>query len=54
MIEKLSDDQIEFRLTMIEGRIRDEKDPKNLPTLNKIFQKLLDEQVKRDLEKQKK
>ncbi len=48
---KLTDSQIEERLTMVEGLIAIERDEKNRRALVVVFQKLLDEQVRRDLEK---
>lgn len=50
MIQNLTDEQLEARMDLIEAKIHAEKDPKNLPTLNRIFQGLMDEQVRRDLE----
>jgi hypothetical protein len=47
---KLTDQQIECRLNMLEKRIA-QADPKDLPYLNRIFQALFDEQVRRDLDK---
>lgn len=42
---------LEQRLNMVERMILEEQDPKNWPYLNHTFQKLLDEQVRRDLKK---
>jgi hypothetical protein len=47
----LTDAQIESRLDMLESMIR-RADRKDLPYLNATFQRLLDEQVRRDLEKE--
>ena len=49
---KLTDQQIESRLAMIEKMIA-RADPKDLPSLNATFQKLIEEQVRRDLLNQK-
>lgn len=49
MITKLTNEQIESRLNMLEALIA-KADAKDLPALNATFQKLLDEQVRRDLE----
>jgi hypothetical protein len=49
VVEDLSDEQIEARLGMLEARIA-RADVKDLPYLNDTYQKLLDEQVRRDLE----
>ncbi len=49
---KLSDTQLEQRLAMVERLIVSERDEKNRPALNALFQKLLDEQVRRDLERE--
>lgn len=51
-LERMTDDEIERRLNVVEAMIWREKDPKNLPTLNRIFQNLLAEQVRRDLKRQ--
>lgn len=48
MIQDLSDEQIEARLAMLEGMIA-KANHKDLPALNDTFQKLLDEQVRRDM-----
>lgn len=48
---KMTDEQIEQRLAWCEQEIANERDPKNLPTLNSIFQQLIDEQVRRELSK---
>ncbi len=48
MIENLSDDQIEARLDLVEKLIA-RAQTKDLPALNATFQKLMDEQVRRDL-----
>jgi hypothetical protein len=49
MLEDLSNEQIEARMTVLEGMIASCDDPKSLPALNATFQRLLDEQVRRDL-----
>jgi len=49
MIEKLTDQQLAQRLDMVE-RMIGRADPKDLPALNAMFQKLIDEQVRRDIE----
>lgn len=43
-----TDEQIEIRLNMVEGMMA-KADPKDLPSLNRTFQRLIDEQVRRDL-----
>ena len=48
MLNRLTDKQIADRLDMVERMIA-EADAKDLPSLNVTFQKLLDEQVRRDL-----
>ncbi len=53
MTWKLSDDQIESRLAMLERMIA-AANPKDLPYLNATFQRLLNEQVRRDLEAERK
>lgn len=45
-----TDEKISTRLDWLEGMIAQERDPKNLPNLNKMFQRLIDEQVRRELE----
>ncbi len=54
MVQDLSDEQIESRLNMLEGMIAKATDPKSLPALNDTFQKLIDEQARRDMLKQAK
>ncbi len=49
MLHALTDQQIDQRLTLVEGLIWTCDDPKRLPALNQTFQKLIDEQVRRDL-----
>ena len=48
MIRHLSDKQIEHRLNSLEAMIA-RANYKDLPSLNRIFQILIDEQVRRDL-----
>lgn len=52
MLNSLSDTQLEQRLAWVESLIHNCRDEKDLPYLNITFQKLLDEQVRRDLEKE--
>jgi len=52
MIEELTDEQLEQRLDMAERLVLNNRDPKSQPALNITFQKLLDEQVRRDAEKE--
>jgi len=47
-INNLTDEQIVYRLTLVERWIHLAADTKDLPHLNDIFQKLIDEQVRRD------
>ncbi len=47
-IENLSDEQLDSRLDTIQSMIAN-ADTKSLPSLNKIFQKLIDEQARRDM-----
>lgn len=49
MLARLSDDEIALRLNVVEQMILKERDVKSLPALNQMFQRLLDEQVRRDL-----
>lgn len=51
MLAKMTDEQIDARLDSIE-RMISKADAKQLPALNQTFQRLIDEQVRRDLEKQ--
>ncbi len=51
-VSSLSDEQIESRLNVLERLIQTEKDEKNLPALNATLQRLLDEQVRRDLDRE--
>jgi hypothetical protein len=48
MVEDLSDEQVQCRLHALERMIA-RADAKDLPALNRTFQLLLDEQVRRDL-----
>lgn len=48
-LSKLTDAQIDQRLTLAEALVLTCDDPKSLPFLNRTFQLLLDEQVRRDL-----
>lgn len=48
-VENLTDEQLESRLNVIEQMII-KANAKDLPALNNMFQKLLDEQVRRDVE----
>ena len=48
-LERFTDAALERRINTVETWIAAEADPKNLPALNAAFQKLLDEQVRRDL-----
>ena len=49
-LKDFTDKEIEQRLKVIEQWIAAEKDYKNLPALNHMFQKLLDELARRDVE----
>ena len=51
-VTNLTDEQINQRLTIVEAMICRERDWKNLPSLNATFDKLLTEQVRRDLLKE--
>jgi hypothetical protein len=51
-IERMTDEALEQKLNVVEAMIWREKNPRNLPTLNSLFQILLAEQVRRDLERQ--
>lgn len=48
-VENLTDAQLESRLQMMEDLIARTTDTKSLPSLNATVQKLVDEQVRRDL-----
>lgn len=50
MVDDLTDQQIEDRLKTLEVMIARAR-YKDLPALNKIFQDLIEEQVRRDLDK---
>lgn len=50
MLKNLKDEQIEVRLDLLEKRISECMDVKSLPSLNLTFQKLIEEQVRRDIE----
>lgn len=54
MVEQMTDTQLKRRLDWVEKVIAACTDPKSLPALNAAFQRLLDEQVRRDLQKEKK
>lgn len=47
--DRLTDEQIEAKLTALEGMILRERDWKTLPALNAAFQRLIAEQVRREL-----
>lgn len=47
-----SDEQLENKLKLTERIIAEEKDLKNLPYHNATYQKILDELVRRDLERE--
>lgn len=48
---KLTDEQIEQRLTLVEKLIAKERNTTNLASLNVTYQRLIDEQVARDMER---
>lgn len=50
MIHDLTTEQLESRLSWVEGLIQEERDPKNLPYHNAMYQKLIDELARRDVE----
>lgn len=50
MVENLTDQQIEDRINTIEKMIS-QAHYEDLPVLNKLFQDLIEEQVRRDLSK---
>jgi hypothetical protein len=50
VLRNLTDEEIEQRLKIVENMIAKERDTKSLCNLNVIFQRLIDEQVSRDLE----
>lgn len=52
MIQNLTDEQIRVRLDFIEHKIAECRDWKSLPALNDMFQKLIEEQARRDVERQ--
>ena len=49
MLETMSDEQLAVRIRIVERAILREQDWKNLPALNRTFQGIFDEQVRRDL-----
>lgn len=49
-LSHFTDEQLEQRVNTVEAWILREKDWKNLPALNDVFQKLIDEQARRDVE----
>lgn len=49
MLSQMTDEQLDTRVAMVERMIAAERDPKNLPALNRLFQALVDEQVRREL-----
>lgn len=51
-LTKMSDQALETRLSFLEKRM-ETCDPKSLPTLNHLYQTVLDEQVRRDLGEKK-
>jgi hypothetical protein len=52
MLRNLTDQQIEARIDVVERWIVESRDAKSLPALNDIFQKLIDEQARRDVERE--
>lgn len=48
-VENLTDAQLDARLQVMERLIAEARDVKSLPAYNSIVQKLIDEQVRRDL-----
>lgn len=50
MLGRLTDKQIEARLILLEKQISRERDTKTLAMLSNLFQQLIDEQVRRDME----
>jgi hypothetical protein len=51
MITNMTDDQLNARLDFLEAEIARTKDWKSLPALNAIYQKVMDELVRRDEER---
>jgi hypothetical protein len=52
MLHDLTDEQLEQRLDMVEGLISRCTDHKSLPHHNDMYQQIIDEQVRRDMEKE--
>ena len=50
----LSDSQLAQRLNLVERLMLQERDEKNLPSLVDLFQRLLNEQARRDVAKETK
>ena len=48
----LTDEQLEQRLGWVESLIANETDPKNLPYHNAMYQRILDELARRDVERE--
>ena len=51
-LERFTDAALERRINTVEIWIATEADPKNLPSLNGAFQKLLEEQARRDMKRE--
>ena len=51
-LERFTDAALERRINTVEIWIATEADPKNLPSLNGAFQKLLEEQLRRDMKRE--
>lgn len=48
---EMTDDQLKEKLDLAEKLVTGNRDPKNQPTLNRIFEMLFDEDVRRSLER---
>lgn len=49
MLDNLTDIELELRLSTLERMIAQHRDTQTLAVLNRCFQQLIDEQVRRDL-----
>jgi len=54
MIQNLTLKQLEERLDWVENIIASDTDPKNLPYHNSMYQRILDELARRDVEAEEK
>jgi hypothetical protein len=54
MLSHFTDAQLADRVSYVETLIVRETDWKNLPYLNQMFQRLIEEQARRDIEKEEK